>query len=198
MTNKLLGTNGTFLFFLFVRSFIASFAQLECSEKQEEETIRSFMCWAFFTKRKKKKKKSTIISTPKPPASLMNYIEQSRFFLLRESTRINLFGFIVLAILVFFVNETHKSKKYTNLNPFFFWFAVDIFYANKRKERKQIPHRNDGWVKNWFCVKKICKKRSWSKKLRSKYSEMHQPFVLCKYHTKRFFQYEGVHTTQID
>ena len=50
MTNKLLGTNGTFLFFLFVRSFIASFAQLECSEKQDEETIRSFMCWAQLTK----------------------------------------------------------------------------------------------------------------------------------------------------
>ena len=52
------------------------------------------------------------------------------------------FGFIVIAILVFFVNKTHKNKKYTNLNPSF--FGLLMFFKREKEKKEKIPHKPDG------------------------------------------------------
>ena len=64
------------------------------------------------------------------------------------------FGFIVIAILGFFVNKTHKNKKYTNLNPSFFGLLV---FFKREKEKKEKNSTQARWMseKLILCLKDL-------------------------------------------
>ena len=54
------------------------------------------------------------------------------------------FGFIVIAILVFFVNKKHKSNKYTNLNPSF--FGLSMFFKREKEKKEKNSTQAGRWM----------------------------------------------------
>ena len=79
---------------------------------------------------------------PAPGVLLIEVSVKRELTVLTESTRINLSSYNVLSVVfqfnsnvIIFVDETHKSERYTNLNNYF--FVCLLTFSQREKEKKE-------------------------------------------------------------